>query len=73
MQFRKPARLQRRLDSEVVCLALASSLACLTIERDAAGQLARRGQAGLQQLTPAAGAVALREGPGPRCGHASGH
>ena len=42
MQFRKPARLQRRLDSQVVCLALASSLACLTIERDAAGQLARK-------------------------------
>ena len=35
MQFRKPARLQGRLGSQEVCLALASSLACLTIERDA--------------------------------------
>ena len=35
MQLRKPVRLQGRLDSQEVCLALASSLACLTIERDA--------------------------------------
>ena len=34
MQFRKPACLQGRLGSQEDCLALATSLVCLTIERD---------------------------------------